>query len=216
MAEQDLQDGLQLRDVAGKAPACKDFVSSQGFQQQHGANDPDQEDSASTDQQQQQQQEEAAQPLTETVAQGLQSMEERRQQLHAMVSCGHVLTACTWLLKQMMLHHHSLTCQAWEVAPTIISRAVTQHHAVPLPNLVGSQPCNSDSNSIGSLLPWALQCRLTSWLRWDCTFLNTSVSSSCAPLRGEAHSCSLCDIRHSISSSHAKHLDTGMACAQRR
>lgn len=85
MAEQDLQDGLQLRDVAGKAPACKDFVSSQGFQQQHGANDPDQEDSASTDQQQQQQQEEAAQPLTETVAQGLQSMEERRQQLHAMI-----------------------------------------------------------------------------------------------------------------------------------
>lgn len=116
MAEQDLQDGLQLRDVADKAPACKDFVASQGFQQQHGADDPEQEDSTASDQQQQQQQEEAAQPLTDTVAEGLQSMEERRQQLHAMVSRGHSWTACTALLKQNMSYYHG-------AAATIIQSA---------------------------------------------------------------------------------------------
>lgn len=83
------QDGPSRDPAAGKAAAGLG-TPSLSQQQHHGA--PGQADTASQDQQQQPEQQEGEEeeqanaPLTETIAEGLQHMEERRQQLHAMVS----------------------------------------------------------------------------------------------------------------------------------
>lgn len=62
------------------------YTSSSGLSQP-GAEYPGQGDIGSLDQQEQQQEQEQAAPppLTDTIAMGLQNMEDRRLQIHAMV-----------------------------------------------------------------------------------------------------------------------------------
>lgn len=74
-------------DPSSKAAAGVGSTGPSQSQQQ-------QDDTGTLDQQQQHQEEEgeeASPPLTETIAVGLQNMDERRQQLHAMVG-----TAAAW------------------------------------------------------------------------------------------------------------------------
>lgn len=79
MADQDSR--VRTEQPAGKAAAAAAY--SDGTNLSQGA-DPGGEDAAAgTDQQQHDG--EKAQPLTATIAMGLNSMEDRRQQLHAMV-----------------------------------------------------------------------------------------------------------------------------------
>lgn len=84
----DQQGGLLQSPTAA---ATAKYASSQGLSQQDLAAGA-QQDTLHTDQQQQQA-EQGAPQLTETVALGLQNMEEHRQQLHAMVSLAAAVLA---------------------------------------------------------------------------------------------------------------------------
>lgn len=94
MADQDSR--VRTEQPAGKAAAA----CSDGTNLSQGA-DPGGEDAAAAGTDQQQHDGEEAQPLTATIAMGLNSMEDRRQQLHAMV--GAWLAGRTCVLYQ---HEH--------------------------------------------------------------------------------------------------------------
>lgn len=96
MADQDSRG--RTEQPAGKAAAGAAYGDGTNLSQ--GADPGGEDASAGTDQQQQHDGEEA-QPLTATIAMGLNSMEDRRQQLHAMVGAHAGLAGWTCVLCQL-------------------------------------------------------------------------------------------------------------------
>lgn len=97
------QDRPQTRPAHKEAAVYGSPSFSQGLEADPSA----QGDTGSVDQQQQQ--EEAPPPLTDTIRMGLDSMEQRRQQLHAMVKVDVTVDCMRWTGQRVCAARHSYT-----------------------------------------------------------------------------------------------------------